>query len=134
MPISAPYTIGGTTVYALVHDEYQGNTHPGQCPSGEYFKCWYNAVTLAVSRDGGKTYADPAPRLVASVPYRYGPDQGPIGIFTPSNIVRNERDGYFYALVYVNVRNEYIGTASSARRTSAIRARGGLGREERTSR
>ncbi len=109
--IAAPYTPDGTTVYALVHDEYQGWGHPGQCATTTYdVKCWYNAITLAVSTDGGRSYADhPSPRLVASVPYRYVPGDGPTGVFTPSNIVRNPRDGYYYALAYVNLRDTYIG-------------------------
>jgi hypothetical protein len=99
--VASPFTPDGRTVYALVHDEYQGSEHPGRCPSGVYQKCWYNAITLAVSTDGGRTYhhAAPPPRhLVASVPYRYEPDFGPVGVFEPSNIVRNEKDGYYYAL------------------------------------
>jgi hypothetical protein len=100
--LAAPYTLDGETVYALVHDEYQGQQHPGQCPSGEYFSCWYNAITLAVSRDGGSTFEDarPAPgHLVASLPYRYVPDDGVYGLFSPSNIVRSRADGRYYALV-----------------------------------
>ena len=46
---------------------------------------------------------------MASIPYAYVPDTGPVGVFTPSNIVRNERDGFFYALVYRNIRNQTIG-------------------------
>jgi hypothetical protein len=98
--ILAPYTTDGKTVYALVHDEYQGNTHPGRCASGIYLRCWYNAVTLAVSTDGGQSFrhARPPPgNLVAEVPYRYQNDAGRVGIFTPSNIV--VKDGYYYSLV-----------------------------------
>jgi hypothetical protein len=101
--IAAPYTPDGRTIYALIHNEYQGNQHPGQCPSGEYFQCWYNALTLAISRDGGLSYQDarPPPRhLVASIPYRYKPDSGSNGVFSPSNIVRKD-DGHFYALARV---------------------------------
>jgi hypothetical protein len=109
--IAATYTPDGTTVYALVHDEYHGWEHTGQCASSTYVeKCWYNAITLAVSTDGGRSYADhPFPRLVASVPYRYIPDGGPAGVFTPSNIVRNPLDGYYYSLAYVNLQQRYIG-------------------------
>jgi hypothetical protein len=103
--IAAPYTPDGHTVYALVHDEYHGWAHPGQCATAGY-----DAKTLATSTDGGRTYVDqPAPRLVASVPYRYTPNDGPIGVFTPSNIVHNSTDGYYYALFYVNLRDSYIG-------------------------
>jgi hypothetical protein len=109
--IAATYTPDGNTIYALVHDEYHGWEHAGECATVTYdVKCWYNAVTLAVSTDGGASYVDVLPpRLVASVPYRYVPGDGPTGIFTPSNIVHNERDGYYYALVYVNLRDSYIG-------------------------
>lgn len=97
------YTVDGTEVFALVHNEYQGHTHPGQCPSGEYFECWYNAVTLAVSNDGGESYdhARPPTHLVASIPYRYEPDSGRTGLFQPSNIVYDATDGYYYALTRV---------------------------------
>ncbi len=99
--IAAPYTLDGRTVYALLHNEYQGYRHPGRCPSGRYFKCWYNSITLAVSRNGGRTFthARPPRHLVASIPYRYVPDTGPAGVFTPSNIVRNPSDGLYYSLV-----------------------------------
>jgi hypothetical protein len=102
--IHSPYTLDGTTVFALVHDEYQGHTHPGRCPSGEYFACWYNAVTLAVSTDGGASFehATPPPNnLVAGIPYPYVPDSGPAGIFQPSNIVHNADDDHYYALLRV---------------------------------
>jgi hypothetical protein len=98
--IAAPYTTDGKTVYALVHDEYQAYRHAGQCSSASYLRCWYNAITLALSTDGGDTFRPartPPENLVAEVPYRYENDQGPFGIFTPSNIV--VKDGYYYALV-----------------------------------
>ena len=100
--LAAPFTLDGRTVYSLVHNEYQGNQHPGQCPSGVYQKCWYNSITLAVSRDGGRTYrrvAPPPRHRVASSPYRYEPDAGPYGYFAPSNIVLNPEDGYYYAMM-----------------------------------
>jgi hypothetical protein len=99
--IHSVYTLDGAEVFALIHNEYQGHTHPGRCPSGEYFECWYNAVTLAVSTDGGDSYehARPSTHLVASISYRYVPDLGRAGIFQPSNIVRNPADDYYYALL-----------------------------------
>jgi hypothetical protein len=97
--LTAPYTSNGKTVYALVHEEYQGSTHPGRCPSSNYFKCWYNAITLAKSTNGGRTFTQrrPPTHLVASIPYRYVPDSGPYGLFSPSNIIRKGR--YYYALL-----------------------------------
>jgi hypothetical protein len=102
--IRSTYTLDGTTVFALVHDEYQGHTRPGRCPSGEYFACWYNAVTLAASTDGGATFEHAAPQpghLVASIPYPYVSHSGPIDIFQPSNIAHKQADGYYYALLRV---------------------------------
>jgi hypothetical protein len=101
--IHSTYTPDGTTVFAFVHNEYQGHTHPSRCPSGEYFACWYNAVTLAVSTDGGASFehAPPPGHLVASIPYPYVPDSGSAGIFQPSNIVRKAADDHYYALLRV---------------------------------
>jgi hypothetical protein len=96
----SPYTVDGRTVYALVHDEFHGDEVPGECPSGNFFKCWYNAITLARSTDRGATFdhARPPPgHLVAEVPYRYVPDAGQVGLFQPSNIVK--KGDYYYALV-----------------------------------
>jgi hypothetical protein len=109
--ITSPYTEDGVTVFALVHDEYQGNEHPGRCPAGKYKPCWFNSITYAVSRDGGRTYNQPPPpsQLVATVPYTYDPGTGPYGLFQPSNIVRNEKDGYYYALVRAQPYKEQPG-------------------------
>jgi hypothetical protein len=79
---------------------------PCLCPSNDYPKCWYNAITFAKSTDKGNTYSHPAApdHLVASVPYRYEPDTGPWGIFDPSNIVYNPRDGYYYVMLHLEKR------------------------------
>lgn len=101
--IASIFTRDGRTIWALVHDEYQGNRHPRRCPSGSYYGCWYNAVTLARSTDGGSTYRPVlhgAPRLAAAPSFRYRPDLGMRGVFAPSNIVRGG-DGAYYALVRV---------------------------------
>jgi hypothetical protein len=108
--IASPYTEDGRTVWALVHDEYQGNRHRGRCPQGTYYRCWYNAITLAVSRDSGRSFHRPrrSGHLVAAPPYRYRAGKGPAGIFAPSNIV--ERDGdWLYALVRVRERGRRRG-------------------------
>ena len=85
--ITAPYTTDGRTVYALVHNEYQGDKHPGRCPSEEYLKCWYNSITLARSTDGGphlhacRTAAPPG--RVGAVPVR-SPTPGPSACSSPA--------------------------------------------------
>jgi hypothetical protein len=98
--IAAPYTLDGRTVYALVHNEYHGWEHsPATCVVA-FPACWYNAITLARSDDGGLTFrhAFPPPgNLVAAVPYQYQPNVRPYGVFNPSNIVK--KDGYYYSMV-----------------------------------
>jgi hypothetical protein len=98
--LTSLYTEDGQTIYALLHLEYQGNRHRGRCPSREYRPCWYNAIGLAVSTDGGDSYhhAEPPAHLVASAPYPYRRGRGPYGIFSPRNVVRDPRDGYLYVL------------------------------------
>lgn len=100
--IGSIFTSDGKTIWALLHDEYQGNRHRGRCPSHRYYRCWYNAITLARSDNGGRNYEEAAPpeQLVAAAPRRYRPDAGPAGVFTPSNIVVGS-DGAKYALVRV---------------------------------
>jgi hypothetical protein len=100
--IASLFTRNGKKIWALVHDEYQGNRHGGRCPSGNYYNCWYNAITLAYSVDGGRSYrhAPPPRHLVAAAPYRYRSDRGPAGVFAPSNIVTGS-DGSHYTLVRI---------------------------------
>lgn len=101
--IAAPYTEDGTTIYALVHQEYHGWEHGSDCASDDHFFCWYNSVTLALSTDAGQTYdeaAAPPGQLVAALPDRYQAGAGPNGVFEPSNIVK--KDGAFYAFVRID--------------------------------
>jgi hypothetical protein len=89
--IFGTYTDDGKTLFALVHDEFHGDEVPGLCPSGVFQRCWYNAVTLARSDDGGASFhhALPPPgHLIAAAPYRYEPDAGRVGILQPSDIIR----------------------------------------------
>lgn len=96
--LSSFYTPDGTDVFALVHNEFQGNLRPNLCPSRTYLRCWRNTITFAVSRDGGRSFAAPPPpqHLVATPPRRYEPDLGRhVGYFNPTNII--ERDGFYHA-------------------------------------
>lgn len=102
--LASLYTEDGKTIYALQHNEYQGHTHQGQCISGEYFNCWYNSITLAISEDSGASYKNitaPPNHLVASSPYPYETEAGPNGVFEPSNMIRAE-DGYIYAIIRID--------------------------------
>lgn len=97
--LASVHTEDGQHIVALVHNEHQGHRYPGQCPSGNYDRCWYNSITWVESFDGGESYVrPPIPRhRVASLPYRFQPDTGPSGYFEPSNMVT--KDGYAYVLV-----------------------------------
>lgn len=102
--LASLYTEDGKTIYVLQHNEYQGHTHQGQCASGEYFNCWYNSITLAISEDSGASYKNitaPPNHLVASSPYPYETEAGPNGVFEPSNMIRAE-DGYIYAIIRID--------------------------------
>jgi hypothetical protein len=98
--LTALYTSDGVTVHAVVHTEFQGNRRPPLCPSGRYMDCWYNALTSAISADGGHTYVRPATGwLVAALPYRYDEvGLGHHGYFNPSNIVSDR--GHLYMFTF----------------------------------
>ena len=106
--LASTYTHDGATVYGLIHSEHQGWADPpGYCiRAGESWadqsKCWYNALTLASSTNGGASFTHTAPptHYVGGSPYRYIRGAGAIGAFQPSNIVRG-KDGLFYVLVHV---------------------------------
>lgn len=105
--LAAPYTEDGVTVYAIMHNEYRGDTHvftrPGQCPSNDRLTCLDTSVTMAISTDGGATFHDilePPNHMVATLPYVFN-DQGvPSGLRQPSNVLKAQ-DGYFY--VFTNI-------------------------------
>jgi len=104
--IAAAYTEDGETVYALGHNEYQGHTHPGQCPQNDYFACWYNTITLLISTDGGNSFSpafEPPGHFVAGLPVPYEAGKGAYGLRAPSNIIQGP-EGYFYA--FVNLASE----------------------------
>jgi hypothetical protein len=107
--IASPFTFDGRHVWALVHHEYQGNRHPGRCPEKSYYPCWYNAVTLARSSDGGRSFQQArSPRdLVAASSHRYHHGIGPAGVFAPSNLVKLGK--YFYALMRVREPGRHPG-------------------------
>jgi hypothetical protein len=102
--MNSPYTTDGSTIYALVVDEYHGEAHPGMCPAPyDYRTCRFTSVVLAISTDGGRTYVHkPGPSsLVASLPYPYAPGSTAYGVLNPSNIVYRPEDGHYYILARV---------------------------------
>ena len=91
--IASLYTPDGRTIFAAIHNEFQGQRRPALCPSGQYMDCWYNAITAAVSRDGGMGFSRLAPGsdLIAALPYRYDEVTGHhVGYFNPSNMVTDK--------------------------------------------
>jgi hypothetical protein len=100
--LTAFFTEDGRTVHGLIHNEYQGNTHPSTlCPSRQYLPCWENSILTSMSIDGGNHFSLPVPPrdLIATAPTRYIGEvaKHPIGYFQPSNIVFWH--GYYYVLI-----------------------------------
>jgi hypothetical protein len=84
------------------------NVGEDPCPSGQRELCTMYAVTFAKSVDGGKTFVQPSPpeHIVAILPVQYKPDGGTFGMWQPSNIVKNPKDGFYYALVQLDDNRE----------------------------
>jgi hypothetical protein len=111
--LASPYSLDGETVYALVHNEYHGHEHPGMCPQHDYFPCWDNSITLAVSKDAGASYTEaltPPANLVARLPYQYKAGAGPDGTRAPSNIIKGPGDYYysFFNVSMVNTQEQWV--------------------------
>lgn len=83
-------------VVGIVHNEYQGNKHKGQCRYTSYAECWTNSLTMAVSNDEGGTFVLRRPNyIVAKGPATYDRAQGArYGYYNPSNIIYFR--GYYY--------------------------------------
>ncbi len=97
--ITATWTEDGQRVEALLHHEYQANTHPGRCRHKEYLACWYNTIVASRSEDGGQSFrrAEP-PVVVAAAPFHQEVGQGRHrGFFNPSNIFAAGSEKYFFA-------------------------------------
>lgn len=97
--IASPWTKDGRTIWAVIHNEFQGHSRKELCPTGRYMDCWFNALTLAVSHDSGQSFQRVAVnRLVAALPYRYDEvGLGHHGYFNPSNIVSLDGSLYMFA-------------------------------------
>ena len=100
--IVSPYTLDGTTVYSLVHNEWYPTLIDKKCVWG-----WVNSITLVVSRDGGAHFSHPPDYKIRlpAVPWSPSftctnprPNDAKYGSFEPTNIVF--KDGYYYAMFY----------------------------------
>lgn len=97
--IASVYPRANGTIEALVHAEYHGHQHPGQCDSHVYLTCWRNAILQAESVNVGQSFWVDTNTPIAMLPYPYDPaQQGRSGYFSPSNII--EKDGFLYVFVY----------------------------------
>lgn len=88
------WTKDGKTIYALVHNEFHGE--PLTCSP---LKCWYNAVTSAVSRDRGFHFTRAESAIVAAPAYPLdNAVRHPVGYFGSSGI--QESNGYYSTVVW----------------------------------
>jgi hypothetical protein len=99
--IQAVYTEDGRTIHALLSADFHEYRHSQRCGT-DTNSCWYNAITAAVSTDGGATFRPshrPPAHYVAGPSVKYDVNsRRSAGFFTTSNIVKHR--GYHYALVY----------------------------------
>ena len=116
-----PFSLDGTHILGLIHNEFQGHRRAQLCPNGKYVSCWYNSVTGVISNDGGKTFARPTEGsfLVAAPRYRYDETVGSqAGYFNPTNIVPYKGSGSFAFLLYTpHVKDQEAGTCVLSSRT-----------------
>jgi len=99
------YTTNGNDVYALVSMDYHPDRHNIRCGKSDATKgsCWYAAITLVKSSDGGFRFSegrDVESRFVAGPSRPFSPDiTTTAGALVPSNIVKF--NGAYYVLVSV---------------------------------
>jgi hypothetical protein len=98
--LQAPYTRDGKTIYTFMHSEWHAYLVEPSCRNDQ-IDGWVNAITLAISRDGGASFSRPKNYLVrypttpwnnsfscdARKPTRYGD-------FSGTNIIL--KDNYYY--------------------------------------
>ena len=102
--LDATFSFGNGTIAALLHTEYPGNVY-NACSVEPYTwpACWTVSLSLAVSSDWGRSWAHASPppsNLVAAVPYPYESSRTIFGWGDTGGILRDPRDGLFYAAAY----------------------------------
>jgi hypothetical protein len=108
--MASTYTQDGQTIYALIHNEWYGYLSGDTgCIAGPNVQQWANAITLVVSDNKGASYKHPdGDYIVVRPPVRWTLDDPAFkcnmgtrivyGAFAPSNIIKNKKDNYYYAL------------------------------------
>jgi hypothetical protein len=106
--LSAVYTEDGKHIFGLSHQEYHGEQRYAECRNAmtsdgkRRRHCWYTSINLFTSSDGGSTFAPSRAqsRPLAMLPYPFSTDMDRAGPHSPTNIVRNPRDGRYYFLFF----------------------------------
>jgi len=102
----------GKTVVSLASSDYHGRWFKNCDESnGKNLGCWWSAIILAYSNDGGKSFTtqSPSDRIIAQSGHKFSKKQGgPIGFLTTSNIIKlnNQHYSIFYTSKY---RNQKMG-------------------------
>lgn len=97
--ITATWIDDNDTVYGLIHMEYHGWSDANPPCTDPFPACWYNVITSVISHNSGLTWKhtlDPPLHLTAAIPYKYFYNQPMFGWRSPSNILFNKNDGYYY--------------------------------------
>lgn len=101
-------TDGGQNIYSLGSSDYHGRWFKNCDEIKEKNQgCWWSAIVLAHSDDGGKSFkiASPPNHIIARSPHDFSKNSGgPVGFLTTSNIVKIE--DYYYALFNVAADRE----------------------------
>lgn len=102
--LNGPYTTDGTTVYTLDHNEWYASAINKSC-AVRGLGAWVNAITLAVSHDGGASFTQPKNYIVLRPATEWSnnfpcgaktnPGRTVYGDFGSSNII--SKDGYFWS-------------------------------------
>ena len=89
----------GSTINALIHNEFHAHKHKGRCEFATYLQCWRNSITFLESRDGGSSFVkSEVSKVVATAQFQFGEFQGKHrGFFNPSNVVSLNNSRYFLA-------------------------------------
>ena len=90
-------------VLGFVHNEYHGDEFAEQgceVSSRQNFECWYSAVTLVLSTDGGFSFVTPPPaeNVLAAPPVAFSVRRKRVGVDSPK-VVGNPHDKMVYVMV-----------------------------------
>jgi len=110
--LQSAYTRDGRYILGFVHDEYHGEEHGYRnCDKSDPRQrtCWYAAVTMVESHDGGVSFSHPnaTTSVLLALPYRFQEGLKRAGAASPK-VVSNPKDGMVYVLANYVDRNQDI--------------------------